>query len=327
MSTLRWGLVGASDIAATRMIPAMRRLGHPVTAVCSSSAAHAADYADRNEIPYHTTDLDAFLNRDDIDAVYLSSTNERHCPQAIAAAAAGKHVLCEKPLALTIEDAESMVAACVKAGVTFAVNHHLPGAATHREIRRLVAGGAVGRPLAVRVFHAVSLPERLRGWRLQDSTAGAGVVLDITCHSASVVNALLGSPQAVTALSVRQGEWDSVVDDAAMSVVRYEGDVLAQLHDAFTVGYASTGFEVHGTEGSIVATDVMTQDPVGRVVLRDSAGVREIEIPDRPDLYETVLTAFAADEPSVTAADGIDALSVALAVRRSAETGQTVDLT
>ena len=326
--TPRWGLIGASDIAATRMIPAMRRLGHSVSALCSSSAARATTWAAAHGIPHTTTSVEALVARDDIDAVYISTTNQLHLPQALAAAAAGKHVLCEKPLALSLADAWSMVDACRISGVVLGVNHHLPGAATHRRIRELVAAGAVGRPLAARVFHAVALPERLRGWRLRDPGAGAGVVLDITCHDASVTNALFGAPAEATALAVRQGPWEASADDAVMSVVRYGDGVLVQTHDAFTVAHARTGLEVHGTDGSITAVDVMTQDPLGTVHLRDAAGTREIDVPGRRDLYEVVLEAFGhaaagMGEPTVTGPQGARALAVALAVQQAARTGRT----
>ncbi|MFG2029539.1 Gfo/Idh/MocA family protein [Streptomyces sp. NPDC048825] len=330
---LRWGLIGASDIAATRMIPAMRALGHSVTALCSSSALRATVWAGAHGVPHTTTSAEELLARDDIDAVYISTTNDLHLPHTLAAAAAGKHVLCEKPLALALADAWSMVEACRTAGVVLGVNHHLPGAATHRRIRELVAAGAVGRPLAARVSHAVALPERLRGWRLRDPGAGAGVVLDITCHDASVTNALFGTPVEATALAVRQGSWEAAAEDAAMSVIRYGDGVLAQTHDAFTVAHARTGLEVHGTDGSITAVDVMTQNPVGTVHLHDAAGSREIDVPGRRDLYEVVLEDLAravcgAGEPTVTGTQGVHALAVALAVQEAARTGRTtpVDL-
>jgi len=328
---LRWGLIGASDIAATRVVPAMRGAGHEVLACVSSSLDHASAYAARNEIPDATSDLDTMLAREDIDAVYISSINERHRAQAEAAAAAGKHVLCEKPIATSLEDAHRVVEACSKAGVVLAVNHHLPGAGTHRTIRELVHGGAIGRVLAVSVRHAVLLPERLRGWRLS-SGPGAGVVLDITCHDASVVNPLLRSLAIeAVALSARQGPWDSHSEDVAMSVVRYADDVMVQTHDAFTSPYTPTVFEVHGDEGSIVAADVMTQDPVGQVLLRDKTGTREIDVPDRRPLYDVVLSAFEAavrgdGPPTATGEDGLRAFAVAAAVLEAATSGRSVPI-
>ena len=97
-----------------------------------------------------------------VDIVYVSTTNELHRPQTLAAAAAGKHVLCEKPLALTVAEAREMVAACRAAGVVMGTNHHLRNAATHRAMRDAIAAGRIGRPLFARVFHAVYLPPTCR---------------------------------------------------------------------------------------------------------------------------------------------------------------------
>jgi 1,5-anhydro-D-fructose reductase (1,5-anhydro-D-mannitol-forming) len=328
---IRWGLLGASDIAETRMIPAMRRLGHAVVAVASGSPERAAGYAARNGIPASGSVADV-VARDDVDAVYISSTNERHRAQTELAAAAGKHVLCEKPLALSVADGRAMLEASDRAGVTLATNHHLPGAATHRAIRELVAGGAVGRVLAVRVFHAVMLPARLQGWRL-DSKAGGGVALDITCHDAAVVNLLLGAlPVDVVALATHQGPWESAAEDALMATMRYADGTLVQTHDAFTVQHAPTGLHVLGSDGAIFATNVMTQDPGGTVILRDAAGEREIEVGERRDLYEVSLGGFAATlageaaRPLVSGLDGLHAAQVAIAVRQAADTGERVAL-
>ena len=331
MTALRWGLIGASDVAATRMIPAMRRAGHRVTAVGSSDPGRAAPYAGRHDIPASGS-VDEVVARDDVDAVYISTQNEFHRDQALLAAAAGKHVLCEKPIALSAEDGRRMVDACEAAGVVLGINHHLPGAGTHRAIRELVASGAIGRLLAVRVFHAVMLPERLQGWRL-GSKAGGGVTLDVTCHDASVINPLLGAlPVDVVALAARQGPWDSEAEDAVMATLRYADGALVQTQDAFTVAYAPTGMQVIGSDGAIFAADVMTQEPIGTLVLRDAAGEREIEVADRRDLYEIAVGGFAAavageaDGPVVSGRDGLMAAQVALAVREAADTGERVVL-
>jgi len=78
-----------------------------------------------------------------------------------------------------------------QAGVVMGTNHHLRNAATHRTMRRLIAEGAIGRPLAARVFHAVSLPPRLQGWRVNAPAAGGGVILDITAHDADTLRFVL----------------------------------------------------------------------------------------------------------------------------------------
>jgi 1,5-anhydro-D-fructose reductase (1,5-anhydro-D-mannitol-forming) len=327
---MKWILIGASDIAATRVIPAMLGRGDTIAAVVSSNAEHGLRFAARHGIEQASTDLEGVLADADADAVYISSRNHLHASQSVAAAAAGKHVLCEKPMALSADDARQSLQAAATAGVIFAVNHHLPGSATHRAIRRLISDGAIGRPLAVSVCHAVMLPERLQDWRL-GSEPGAGVVLDITCHDASVVNAALSGPAtSAAAVGVSQGRWVTGSADAVMSSLTY-GTVTVQTHDAFTVEHRPTRFDVFGTDGAILATDVMTQDPVGEVVLRTSAGERTVDVGDRQDLYQTVLDGFAAavagaGEPTVSGAAGANAFLVADAVSRSITTGRTVSV-
>jgi 1,5-anhydro-D-fructose reductase (1,5-anhydro-D-mannitol-forming) len=332
---LRWALVGASDIAATRMIPAMRALGHGTVVVMSSDAARASAYALLHGIERGTSSLAEAVGAPDVDAVYISTTNPLHAEQANAGVAAGKHVLCEKPLALTLEDAKAMVAAAGDAGVVMGTNHHLRSSPPIRTVQRAVAEGAVGEVLAVRVAHGVSLPERLRGWRIQD-VPGGGVVLDITVHDADTVRFVTGlEVLEVAAVGFTQGlaaAGSPGVVDAVVTAGRMSGEVSLQLHDAYTLPHARTGFEVHGTEGSLIAADAMTQSPDGDVVLRRAGRDDDpVEPEDREDPYVRGVRRFAAavagdGEPAASGADGVRSLAVALAVEESLRTGRRADV-
>ncbi len=326
---LRWGLIGASDIAETRMIPAINAQPDSVVhSVVSSSAERAKSYAEKNSIPKAHDNLETFLADSSLDIVYISTTNEKHLEQALASIRAGKPVLCEKPLALNLADARKMVSAAARAGLPFGTNHHLRCAVTHQTLRRLVQEGAIGQPLAARVFHAVYLPPRLQGWRLDNPEAGGGVTLDITVHDADTLHFVLDArAEEVVAQSVSQGLGRSGLEDAIMGVIRFEGNILAQFHDAFTVRHTSTGFEIHGTEGSLLATDVMTQEPVGRIVLRHGAEETEVDPGPPEDLYSFAVRHFntaARDDghPAATGEDGIRSLAVALAAVESIKTGK-----
>ncbi|MDM0110953.1 Gfo/Idh/MocA family oxidoreductase [Variovorax sp. J22R133] len=323
-STLGWGLIGASTIATEWMINAIRaQPGHEIVGVLSSDPARGAAFAERHGIASSTTSLDELLARPDVGAVYISTTNELHAPQAIAAARAGKHVLCEKPLALTLQDARAIVDACHAAGVVLGTNHHLRNAAAHQAIRQLVREGSIGQPLFARVFHAVQLPEHLQGWRVHKPDAGGGVVLDITVHDADTLRFILDA-EPVEVVAMTQGS--GPVEDGVMAVLRFDNGVLAQLHDAFNVAYAGTGIEIHGTSGSIIGRDVMTQAPIGQVMLRTQDGEREVLLAPR-DLYTHSLAEFAQavrgnGAPSASGEDGIRSLAAALAVLEASRTGQ-----
>jgi 1,5-anhydro-D-fructose reductase (1,5-anhydro-D-mannitol-forming) len=266
-----------------------------------------------------------------VDAVYVSTTNERHAAGVHAAVGAGCHVLCEKPLATSLDQARAMVDAAAGAGVVMATNHHLRNSPVIAALRGLVADGTLGRVLGVRVAHTSLLPERLRGWRL-GSEAGAGVVLDLTVHDVDTVRFVTGAEVLeVAAIGMAQGMSTGGVDAVAVAG-RLSGDATLHLHDAFTTPHARTAFEVFGTAGSALATDAMSQTPDGEVVLRrdDREGVL-VDVGERENLYVRGLRAFADavaghGAPPCTGEDGVRSLAVALAVGESLLTGRRVSL-
>lgn len=323
---MRWGLIGASTIAAEHMIGALRAASQDPAAVVSTSAARAEDFARTNRIPVATTRLDSLLEDPTIQAVYISSTNEKHQAQALKAIAAGKHVLCEKPLAMTVAGAEDMVRAAERSGLVFATNHHLRCAGSHRAIRDLIRAGRIGRVLSLRLFHAVHLPPHLQGWRIDNPAAGGGVIPDITVHDADVARFLLGETPVSVVAEMGASGMGQGVEDSAMSVWTMPSGAMVQAHESFTHPFAGSGLEVHGTEGSIFATGVMTQQPVGAIALVTARGREAVPYPPH-NLYVQAVRDFVSavegrGQPAATGQDGIASLAVALAVREAARTGQ-----
>jgi 1,5-anhydro-D-fructose reductase (1,5-anhydro-D-mannitol-forming) len=330
MNGVRWGLVGASTIAREWIVDAIRATGGEVASVLSSDPERGNRFAEENRIAAAVTSLDALFDGG-VDAVYISTTNELHCSQTLAAAAAGKHVLCEKPLALDLADARRMVDACKAAEVLLGTNHHLRNAATHRALRAAIQQGRIGRPLFARVFHAVHLPPHLQGWRITTPGAGAGVVMDITVHDADTLRFVLDDePANVVAVTQSGGMAAGGIEDGVMGVVRFRSGLIAQFHDAFTTKFATTGFEVHGSDGSLIGTNCMTQRPVGDVLLRTAAGEKRLPL-DHENLYARSLRAFHAairgeGTPAASGEDGVRSMAMALAAREAAATGRRVTI-
>ncbi|ASP53054.1 1,5-anhydro-D-fructose reductase [Sinorhizobium meliloti] len=328
---IRWGLIGASTIAREWVIGAIRAAGGEVVSVMSSSAGRGEAYAAENGIAKAVTSVDDLVGDPDVDAVYISTTNELHHGQALAAIRAGKHVLCEKPLAMNLNDGCEMVLKACEAGVVLGTNHHLRNAATHRAMREAIAAGRIGRPIAARVFHAVYLPPHLQGWRLDKPEAGGGVILDITVHDADTLRFVLNDdPIEAVAISHSAGMGKEGLEDGVMGVLRFRSGVIAQFHDAFTTKFAETGLEVHGTAGSLIGRNVMTQRPVGTVVLRNEEGESELPL-DHRNLYETAIAAFHSaiggnGRPSASGEDGVWSLATGLAVVKAAATGGAVEI-
>lgn len=326
MPSVRWGLIGATVIGREWMIAAIREAGGEIVGVMSTDAGRGAAYAREFGIPLSVTSLDALFAAG-IDAAYIATTNERHRAEAIAAAKAGVHVLCEKPLATTLADARAMVEACSEAGVVLATNHHLRNSAVHRAMRDLIKGGRVGRPLSARVVHAGFLPKHLHGWRLTTPEAGAGAILDLTVHDADLLRFILDDePESVTTLAQNGGLAAEGIEDAALSLIRFRSGLLAHLFDGFTTRCVETGVEVHGTDGSLVARNCMSQTPGGTLALRTGAGEEPIALVHH-NYYTPGVRAFhdaiaGKGEPAVSGRDGLISLAVALAAVESARTGR-----
>lgn len=327
---VRWGIWGATTIAQEWIIDAIRARGGTVVSLCGRDRERASAYAERNDIPLSFTDPGDFLNSP-IDAVYIGTINAFHHEQVLAAAVAGKHVLCEKPLALTLDAGREMIEACRAASVVFAVNHHLRNAAPHVSIKEMLLEGCVGNIVSLSITHAGYLPRHLQGWRINDASAGSGVVLDLTVHDADLFFFLLeDEPVSVFATGRNTGMARAGIDDSVMGAIRFRNGVDASFFDAFTTPYAQLRLEVHGTRGSLIATENLQQTPGGRLVIRDANGTKEVALKPK-NLYEPNIHAFqnavhGNGKPIATGVDGLRSLAVALAAQRSIQSGAMVEV-
>jgi predicted dehydrogenase len=247
MTTLRWGILSTANIATEKVIPGIRRAArNEVVAIASRDADTARRVAGSLEIPRAHASYEALLADPDVDAVYIPLPNHLHMEWTIAAARAGKHVLCEKPLALTAADAQNMADACRDAGVhlmeAFMYRHHPSWVA----VRELVASGRIGPLVAIQSWFGFynDDPANIRNIR----EFGGGALFDVGCYCINLSRMLFGGePRRVSA---------SIVRDAASGV-----DVLTDAILEFEGGIASFGcsirteddqrVNVYGREGRI----------------------------------------------------------------------------
>lgn len=326
---VRWAIVGASNIARTWVARAIREApAGQLTAVMSRDAGRGEAFARQFDIPAVETSLDALLARPDVDAVYVSTQNDRHLEVAVAAAGSGKHVLCEKPLALELSRAVEMARLFDAKGLILGTNHHLRGAATHRKIRELVRSGAIGRPLAARAMFGEYLPAELQTWRTHDVLQG-GVIFDLTVHNVDALRfALDQDPVEVTSMKSSMLIGRNGVEDETQSIVKFDSGLLAYMHESQGLAHHETALEIHGTEGSIYGRGIMDEAPAGQVFLRRKTEMSPV--PTRPhDLYVETVSQFnraVTDglKPAATGWDGVVSLATAMAVRESAETGKRI---
>jgi xylose dehydrogenase (NAD/NADP) len=180
---LRWGILGAADIAIRRVIPAMHAARHTTPfALASRNAARAKDVAAQLGIPRAYGSYEDLLADPDVDAIYIPLPNTLHAEWTIRSAEAGKHVLCEKPLAASVAECEAMLAACHQAGVQLMEGFMYRFHPQHARVRAMVAAGLIGQPTLIRTTFCVRMqrpPDDIRF----SPTLGGGSLLDVGVYA------------------------------------------------------------------------------------------------------------------------------------------------
>jgi predicted dehydrogenase len=256
MTALRVALLGYGWIA-DRHAQAARSLGPDVVELVGVAGHHgdrATTFAERTAIAFATDDWVALVQRPDVDAVVIGTPNALHRPQAIAALAAGKHVLVEKPMAVTVADAEAMVAASAAADRVLAVGHMWRYRDEVAGLRRRIDRGELGRVVRTHGYgvHAGWGPS---GWFTEPALAGGGALIDMGIHAIDTARFLLGDPQPVRVqASIGVGEFhDDVVDDDGLVIVDWENGTRSLIEFGWwqpRLGGLEADTEVLGTRGA-----------------------------------------------------------------------------
>ncbi len=292
--TIAWALVGCGWLGRTYAAPAIAASGNGrLVAACDRDPAGR----DAVAAPFVTGDLDAVLARADVDAVYVATPNSSHRPIVEACAAAGKAVLCEKPMARTAADAVAMAAACERAGVPYATAFDQRWHPAHVAIRRHLAAGDLGPVTQVLIRYACWTPRDWKpgewthdNWRVDRATAGGGAMIDLAPHGLDLTQTLLGERLDDVACLLQRKAFDYPVDDGAVIIGRSAGGTLLTLSVGYNCpdAYPRRRLEVVGTGGRILAENTMGQTPGGTVTLTRPDGSVE------PVAFDAVASPFTA---------------------------------
>jgi predicted dehydrogenase len=316
---VRWGLIGCGDIATKRVAAALRDApGSALVAVARARAELAADFAKRHGANRWYADWRDVLRDDRIDAVYVATPVRLHAEQAIAAAEAGKHVLCEKPLALDVPECERILSAARRHGVRLGVayyRHHYPVVA---RLRKLLASRELGSPvlvLAQAFAHFDPPADHPRSWLLRKAESGGGPMFDFGCHRLEILLDLLGPVAEVRGFlaNVRLSERD--VEDTCVAHLRFRNGADAVLTVSHAICEPRDTLEVYGTAGS--AHVPVLNEGLLRIVTAE--GAREEAHPPHPNLHQPLVDDFVAAvregrEPVVTGEIGLEVSRVLAAI-------------
>lgn len=245
------GIIG-SQFVSTIHAESLRSCAQAeLRAVASPTSGHAQAFAERFAIPRHFTDYRQLLALPEIDMVVVGAPNKLHCAITLDAAAAGKHVVMEKPLCLNLDEADRMIEACGKARVKLMYAEELCFAPKYVRLKQLLDSGALGRPTLIKQSEKHDGPHAAHFWDVERS--GGGVTMDMGCHAVEFFRWMLGRPTIKSVYAqmttLVHGE-KTRGDDNAILVLEFEGGTVAVAEESWTkLGGMDDRAEVHGSLG------------------------------------------------------------------------------
>ncbi len=315
---------------------------HNAELVAVSSPHNAAKFAREREIKDAYTDYHEMLKDKEIDVVDIGIPNDLHCEAVVAAAKAGKHIIIEKPLCVTLEEADEMIDACNKAGVLLMYAEELLFAPKYVRAKALIEEGAIGEPFLAKQSEEHPGPHMPWFWDVNRS--GGGVLLDMGCHSIEYTRWVLGRPKvkSVTAVmgtyvhkDITEGE------DHAYAIIEYEGDKIAMIENSWAKGGGvHDRCEIYGQKGHTQAdllrgSSLITYSEEGYGYAVEKAGetkgytftmFEEVWNYGFPQEMQHFINCILGKETCmVTGEDGREVLKIIYAAYQSAGEGRRID--
>ena len=271
---IHWGILGCARIGRRGLIPGIQQSTHgQLVALAGRDAGKAAAWASEFSIPKSYGRYEDLLDDATIDAVYLPLPNDLHRTWTIAAAQAGKHVLCDKPLGLNTDEAEEMAAECRKHGVLLMEGfmwRHQPRTA---EVRRLIAGGKIGELRLIRASFSFTIPAG--DWRL-DPARGGGVLWDVGCYGVDTARLFAGAEPLSVHATGHFGE--TGVEMTLVGELEFPLGVLAQVDCSFESAYRCQ-YELIGSQGTLSVPEAFLPPERPKIILEAKDQTEELPCP------------------------------------------------
>lgn len=327
MHAVRWGVIGASGFAQRRTIPEgiVAAANSELAAVCARNEERIRAVGERFGVPWFT-DVEAMLTGSELDAVYIASPPAAHLAHARACAERGLHVLCEKPLAHTVEDAEAIVGACHAAGVRCGTAFMLPFHSLAVKCKEIVASDEIGTVVSARIQFGFDYPPQDGAFRQAYAESRGGAFMDVGNHAADLMERLIGSrARAALALAGNRAHAYDGVEDTCVALLQFDSGAIGIVDAYFCTPAAPNVVEINGSRGSISIEGMMGQGTGGLLRVQGESP-REIESDGR-NMYHGEISAFAdavlrGVEPPITGEDGLHSQRLVAAVYESASTGR-----
>lgn len=327
MNKVRWAVVGTSDFALDWIARGVASgKNAELAAIVSRDQARAEAAARRTGAAHAFSSIEA-IDHKLVDGVFLVLPNPQHAPFAIEAARRGLHVIVEKPMAPTVAECQSMIAAAKENNVTLAVAHCMEWASPIVRARELVAEGAIGDVISISVAGSFNYPPAQR-WRQDDATeAGGGPLMDMGVHCLDSMVRIVGPVSQVTAL-INHKLYDYPAEDSTTLLLRFANGAHGLMQSHFNCN--QNWMDIQGSKGRLYSEPWLGREFAGSLTLETAQSSQELPLesllvytPQIEHVSECVLTG---QKPVISGERGMANVAIIHAAIESARTGKTVDV-
>ena len=342
---LKWGVIGSGGIAGRRTIPEgiVRARNAELSVVFDIDQQANAKVAKESGAEQKAS-INELLDAD-IDAIYVATPAGVHAEQVRACAEAGKHVLCEKPLGMTVAEAESMIELCRKRSVKLGCAFMMRFVDQHQKALRLIKEGRLGRPVYARAQLSCWYPPIEGAWRQNPATGGGGSLIDMGGHCIDLLEMFFGKITRVSCF-INNSVHNYKSEDSATVMLFFENGALGTVDTFFCIPDNSSKnvLELYGSKGSILAEGTIGQGPAGRMVAfleqhgkdydaqqaRTETQAMTIE-PEPVNTYQAEIEEFSQAiiddrEPSISGELGLRSQKILTACYESARFGKVIEV-
>lgn len=317
------GIIGCGRVVEKRVAPAIiESAGAHVAAFCSRDLSKAKQFAESFRASAAYDDVTELLSDENVQAIYIAAPNSLHAELAIQCLQAGRHVLVDKPMALTTQQALSMVAASRQSGRTLGLMHQQRFHPVNQKLIRLIREGALGRIHFVRAQMGFwySLAEN---WRLSPDLSGGGAAIDLAPHVLDILLYAMGPIRIVDARCYDQ-HLHRGVEDLLTARVEFASGAVGQLDFSYCFHHYGGRIEVYGSEGTFLADGSLQQADRYRLWQRCGSDDLPLEEGKTPSCFTLIIDDFAAAvlsgrPPAVSMYDGLATMNVIDALYASAQ--------
>ena len=343
--TIKWAVIGCGGIARRRTIPEGIIMAENAELAVVYDVNKEVNTDMAKEFDAVAADSVEELLSSDIDAVYIASPANLHCEQVLAAAAAGKHILCEKPLGMTIAEGEEMILACKKANVILGTGFMMRFHAQHQAALQMIQDGKLGILTYGRAQLSCWYPPMEGAWRQNPASGGGGSLMDMGGHCIDLLEMFFGKVKTVSC-SINNIVHDYKSEDGAVVILNFENGAMATVDTFFCIPDNSSKniLELYGSKGSILAKGTIGQGAAAEMTAfleesdtgynaqqsRDAGAGIEIN-PEPKNTYlaevEEINKSIIENRDPLNSAElGLQSQKILAACYESAKTGKTIEI-